>query len=336
MEIIHGEDSLKHFLCSIKNSKITLVTAFAIKTQAIVDTLLRNGNQVVLVVGTINYFTDPVFLDHCRSLASQDASRLALWVDFRGQDSIHWKLYLVEPDTVVIGSPNLTTIGLSMKRDTAVQLQNTKLYQDYQSLLAELKRQERVLASTHPRFVRELDVYREAHRWRIARVIVDTPPVSDFLEWFRQDETQVLPLFMWESGFSREDMEDFKTNVEPVIREEHEALGLSGTPKFAKVGWSAASGRKKPYEEGSLVLKMKCDGDQATFVPVDRVIFSNGRWWLIRNKNKRRPGPFTLTPELKAIIKRKAEEWYADGKTILDSNDLGELADALRAGRGRN
>src|SRR3546814_13962083 len=72
--------------------------------------------------------------DVCSSdLFIEDAARTlpkGLWVDFRGQRSIHWKLYLIAPKTVIIGSANLTGMGLDLTRDTCVVVKNQSLYDD--------------------------------------------------------------------------------------------------------------------------------------------------------------------------------------------------------------
>lgn len=95
MDIIQGHNSLRQLLEEIKNKQVTIVTAFATKTEPLIETLLQNGNHLTLVAGTINAFTDPVFIERCRDWAAQKNSHLTFFVDFRGQKSVHWKLYLV-------------------------------------------------------------------------------------------------------------------------------------------------------------------------------------------------------------------------------------------------
>lgn len=45
-----------------------------------------------MVVGTINSFTSPNFIERC---GSEAGSNLSLWVDLRYHESVHWKLYLI-------------------------------------------------------------------------------------------------------------------------------------------------------------------------------------------------------------------------------------------------
>jgi hypothetical protein len=329
MEIIQGEGSLGKFLQGIENKQVTIVTAFASKTEDTIDTLLANGNQVTLLVGTINHFTDPVFFEHCRGLADPKNSRLKLWVDFRGQESVHWKLYLVEPDTVVIGSPNLTRTGLSMLRDTVVRLENEALCQEYQFLVAGLQRQADVLASTHRSFAGRLAEYQKMHRIQMPRPPANLPPGLGFLDWVSRDDVQGLPIFIWERGITREEYEEFDQEIKPALMDELQVPGSSRETRITVVGWCRAPKRGNPYQVPDVILTMKSNGDLARFVLVEHVRYAKGKWWLTRRKYARRPGPFTVTPELKAIIRDKAPTWYESGKTYLNSKDLRELEKRL-------
>ena len=64
MEIIGINNNLDNFLRDVKNSRVDIAVAFASKTEKVIDALTANGNEVFFIVGTINCFSDPVFIRH--------------------------------------------------------------------------------------------------------------------------------------------------------------------------------------------------------------------------------------------------------------------------------
>jgi len=105
LRVLGRNSDLKKTLSSFSHRNIKIVTAFASGTEGIVESLLGEGNKVDIVVGTINAFTSPSFIEHC---ASHDDKNLSIHVDFRYESSFHWKLYLVDPNIVIVGSANFT------------------------------------------------------------------------------------------------------------------------------------------------------------------------------------------------------------------------------------
>lgn len=330
-EIITRENSLKQFLKTIHNTKVTIVTAFATNNESVIETLLQNGNQLTLLVGTINYFSDPAFIDRCMALISENEALLELFVDFREDDSVHWKLYLVEPDIVVIGSPNLTETGLKMKRDIAVHLEDRDLYNQFQALVCKLQEQPLVLSSTHPSFEAELAAYRPKHRQQNLRRVRPIPPEPlSFKTWVEREENQILPLFVWERDFTPQEKKEFEELIKPTILEEYKTVGSTQRPSIAKIGVWIDKIAEAPYEPNMVVLSMKNTGAYAYFDTVHRVMpGKQNRWWLCRVGPKKMP-PFELTKPLKALLKEKAAVWHKESKTYLDSNDLRNLAKKLK------
>jgi len=94
MEILTSDSSLRSFLALQGDKHIHVVSAFAYSTAALVSEMKRRGNTVEVMVGTINSFTDPDFIDEVAQVLPR-----GFWIDFRGHRSIHWKLYLISPDT---------------------------------------------------------------------------------------------------------------------------------------------------------------------------------------------------------------------------------------------
>src|SRR3546814_16226942 len=101
MQILSSENSLRSYLLKQHGTKLQIVSAFAYETAGVVEQLKSQSNAVELIVGTINAFTDPNFIeDAARTLPK------GLRVDFRVKRSLHWKLYLIAPKTVIRGSAN--------------------------------------------------------------------------------------------------------------------------------------------------------------------------------------------------------------------------------------
>ncbi|GIK36385.1 MAG: hypothetical protein BroJett011_02180 [Chloroflexota bacterium] len=335
VEIIGPENDLGTFLKSIKKSKVDIAVAFATKTENLITTILNNGNKLALTVGTINHFTDPVFIKHCSELAKHNPLDFEFSVDFRGDDSIHWKLYLVEPDAIVIGSPNLTMTGLSMKRDTAVCFRDEKLYQDYLSLLYKLRQHESVIKSADYRFENFLTDYEKQHRKIIVRSLPDTQitpdylsqGLPDFIDWLTQDKSQVLPIFIWMGEVPPEEVETFEKKIKPTMISDGDKTIIDS---IYLMGVIEAEKNEQPYHNGEVLLIMKHSGAYIRFDKADVVIYGMGRWWLCGFANKKFDIPFTLTSELKSVIKNKCGSWLKANKTYLNSKDLRELSKLLK------
>ena len=72
---------------------------------------------------------------------------------------------------------------------------------------------------------------------------------------------------------------------------------------------------------------MRENGASAKFEFIHVISYHNERWWLCGIEGGIIQSPFALTRELKRTIRSLASSW--NGKTLLDSNDLRQLADLL-------
>jgi len=321
MEIIGIDNNLDNLLRDVKNLRVDIAVAFATKTEKVIDALIVNGNEVFLTVGTMNCFSDPVFFRHCQELA-QENPKLNLAVDFRYDDSIHWKVYLIYPNIVVIGSANLTRTGLSMMRDTMVKIEDKVLYDHYLKLFQQLRSNHQVVACNNPSFNDLLDNYEKQHHTIPPKPKLQNGQVSSFTEWFSRDESQFLPLFIWKRYFNEPEKEEFDTKVTNILTDNN--IGA----QFSPLGLLE---RKPPrYYQGQIVLMMRNTGASIEF-KLTRFISHNKRWWLYGINRSKYEKPFVLTNELKRAIRDFAPQWYEEGKTFLDTNDLQELADKVLA-----
>lgn len=339
-KIIDADGDLNTLLRSIKNTRIDIVTAFASKTEDLVDSLLEAGNQVTLLVGTINYFTDPMFIKFCRDKARNNKTDFSFWVDFRGNNSIHWKIYLIAPDTVIVGSSNFTSTGLSMKRDTAVAFRGGPLYKRYRTLLSKITSQSKVVKQDSPNFSQFLIDYEKQHRKLINRRQDVTLKkrklfkLPSFQEWFTEDTAQILPIFVWKWNIPHAEKKLFRQKIQPkalsfISKDKYKASKL----ELHLIGSCEGGPRKAPYHDGDLILTVKDNGGYPQFEEADRVIYYGHIWWLCRLRGKHITAPFDLSKDVKRILKENAKGWFEEDKTCLDSKDLRKLANSLE-GRG--
>jgi phosphatidylserine/phosphatidylglycerophosphate/cardiolipin synthase-like enzyme len=322
MKIFETNNSLDSFLRLVKNKRVDITVAFASKTEAVIESLLDNGNEVHLTVGTINCFSDPVFFKTCQEIASNNPN-LNLTIDFRYDSSIHWKVYLISPNIVIIGSSNLTTIGLSMRRDTAVRIKNSKLYQQYMENISNLRADNEVVAWDGERFEELLSAYeKQHHKTNPTR----NPPIGktlSFTAWFAREESQSLPLYLSDCDFTEEEMSEFEEIVSTLKPENTDTNSTGHYP----IGICY---KKSSYVEGAWLLRASHTGASPAFHLIHTIKHHNKKWWLCGIK-RRIQKPFSVSDtNLKQAIIKLAPTWYENGKTYLDSSDLQNLVNVMQ------
>ena len=332
MKILSSEDSLRSFLLDHRNTKVQIVTAFAYSTAGLVKTLKSQGNTVEVVVGTINAFTDPDFIEEVSCFLSK-----GLWVDFRGPRSIHWKLYLVAPKTVIVGSANLTDTGLDLSRDTCIVLKNQALYSDYQRRVEELKvTSAEVLRPASRKFRSTLAAYRELHeRSQAAKQRAESTNSSSqahlptLSQWLHAGNSR-LSLFIWE----RELTESEKRHGGAIARKAVKASGPTSTSlathrPYKHLFAADLIGRRPKFAAGTVVLSAKQTGGYITFVGIDVVQrhFSSQRdYYISLPKRGGHPELFQLTPVVKEGLKKLITGEELRDAVSLNRKQLLELA----------
>ncbi|MHC5351418.1 hypothetical protein [Metapseudomonas furukawaii] len=311
MEILDYEDSLETYLGDLGGRKITIVSAFASGTEALIDQMIENDNQLDILVGTISSLTSPDFIEHCLNEANP---ALQLTVDFRSQASVNWKLYLVEPDTVILGSANLTQVGVSLVRDTATVITDAALYDAYLARVQALKAVDGVMPCVASQaFEDALDVYRQSHR-RMQAGLARTAEYLDSEGWLGDDINQSIPLFIWYSDHSEQS--------EEVAREHLKASsdGVAWDDVREFFTYECAEGAL-PYEEGDVVLTARCNGSHIGFYTFDRILYRDGTYYIYSYRKKRYTQPFRLDGD-KELLKESIPSWYEDGRTEINRADI--------------
>ena len=311
MEILDHQDNLEGYLSELVDKRVTIVSAFASGTEPLLGALRENGNQLDIVVGTINSFTSPDFIDFCVNEADEG---LSLSVDFRYQGSVNWKLYLIEPDVVIVGSANLTQVGLSLVRDTCVVIQDADLYQSYWDKVQALKATDGVMACSHSQaFEDALEEYRVNHR-RMQAGLARTSEYLDSESWLGDDSNQSIPLFIWYSDHS----EASENEARKYLKSSSDGVAWDDVREFFT--YECAEGAL-PYEEGDVVLTARCNGSHIGFYTFDRILYRDGVYYIYAYRKKRYSMPFKLEGA-KDRLKEAIPSWYEESRTEINRTDI--------------
>lgn len=314
MKILNKENNLIFLLSNIKQREVTIVSAFASQTENIVDLLIKNNNKLELIIGTINSFSSPDFFDHCMNIVGKDFS---LRVDFGYQNSTHWKLYLVNPDIVIIGSANFTNTGLSLSRDTCVVIEDKGLFDNYKNEVDNLKNSKNVIESHHEEFKNRLDLYRRSHR-RMQAGLVNRIQMNDGVSWLEEESNQLIPLFIWDCLHSKE-----STKIAHKLLED-DVTGDSKSTIRDFFTYECADG-ELPYSQGDVVLCLNDKGNHVDFYSFDRIIHKDGINYIYSFKRKRYIRPFAITQKIKNEIKNIVDEWYGEKLIELNRNKIARI-----------
>ncbi|HCL5343608.1 TPA: phospholipase D family protein [Salmonella enterica] len=322
-QIMDSDNDLSAYLLKKHDSEITIVTAFASATQGIVDKLLSQGNKLKIIVGTINAFTDPAFIKHC---AQKKRKNIRLSVDFRGQESIHWKLYLINPDTVIIGSANFTQTGLNLARDTCVIINDAKLFNDYQQRINKILATPNVINAEDPGFSQRLAVYADQHKKSQQRLIAKaSDKLFGLAKWLQDDYHHHIKIFVWNNthpAATKKIANDLLVSEEEVdTRLDLVKAGIACIRDF----YTYKCDREElPWEEGDIVLCFRRNGTKFKFEKFERIIHHKGINYMysFKRDDKDYPKPFRIPDNVKKQIALRADDWYEEDKTILTRQEL--------------
>ncbi|MBD9612486.1 phospholipase D family protein [Pseudomonas sp. PDM02] len=309
MEILNNENNLNAYLEKIHNKQITIVSAFASKTENLIDTMLKNENSIELIIGTINSFSSPDFIEHCRDIKN---NKLNFSVDFGYQASTHWKVYLIAPKTVIIGSANFTSTGISLFRDTCVVITSKELHNNYKKEIATIKKSPAVIYSRTDTFNRHLNLYRANHD-KMQKALARGMQYADGPDWLKDESNQSLPIFIWDTYHT----EKTKERAQKVLKENTSTIEHKGIRDF--FCYDASSGC--PYNEGDIVICTSNKGHYLDFYNFDRIIKSGKTYYIYSLKQGKRFRPFPIKHR-KSQIKIHLSDWYEQGITKLNRDNI--------------
>lgn len=311
MKILDNSASLDNYLKSHKQKDIRIVTAFASGTEEILSSLLDNANNIELLVGTINAFTSPKFIEYC---AKHDSKNLKAFVDFGDQASIHWKLYLISPNIVVVGSCNFTKTGISLARDTCLVVENAVLYSDYAKRFQGLLDSPNVIGVKAQGFESAFKTYCVMHD-RTQAGMARSRQYSTLKEWLSDETNQQLPLFIWEGKHT----EETKAEASRLLQEN----SVEGDVPALRDFYSAKK-NELPFKQGDVVLCASNRGGYLGFYTFDRIIYSKGRHFIYSYRRSQYQHPFDLNG-LKEKLKQAIPGIYQREATHIDRDELQKI-----------
>ena len=313
LKILDSTNNLEKNLKGFSNRKIQIVTAFASGTEDLLGALLESENDIEIVIGTINYFSSPKLIEYCQRHSQE---KFQTYVDFRYESSVHWKLFLIEPNIVIIGSANFTLTGLSLARDTMTVIKNEELYKKYSSRIEELKTDSSVIDVTDSKFDKYFDLYREKHK-RMQKARSQATQHKNAEKWLHDEANQTLPLFIWDSQHSKK-----------TIKKAHQLIeesDLDVTRKDLKdFSTYECDENELPYEEGDVVLTASHKGAYIAFQTFDRIIYDDGVYYIYSFKKKRYKYPFKLD-DIKTKLKSMIPVWYEEEVTEIHRDQIASL-----------
>lgn len=306
MKILDASNNLENILAKYKNTKIKIITAFASGTNGLVDGLLENGNDVEIMIGTINSFSSPKFINYC---IDKKSSSLTTYVDFRYESSVHWKVYLIEPNITIIGSANFTKIGVGLARDTMVYIEDDALYSDYIKNYEMLKAIPDVISSASNDFEKLFEIYskkyHDTQRW-----LVKQSSYTSLSDWLADEVNQTLQLFVWDQEHTDESIKKAKSFLDEDEYAEHYSYEVAGDEPL--------------YNEGDIVLTADKKGDNLKFVRFDRIVKNKNKYFLYVLKGNEFQGPFDLHG-IKGKLKSLVKDCYECSRYTIHRDDLEPL-----------
>ena len=310
MKILDNSAGLDNYLKSHKKKDIRIVTAFASGTEEILSSLLDNANNIELLVGTINAFTSPKFIEYC---AKHDSKNLKAFVDFGYQESIHWKLYLISPNIVVVGSCNFTKTGISLARDTCLVVENDDLYNNYAKRIQGLLDSHNVIDVKSQDFESAFRDYRVMHG-RAQAANTRSRQYSTLEKWLSDETNQQLPLFIWKGNHTK------KTEAEAkrLLKKNSPEGNVHTLRDFYTYD---AKKNELPFKQGDVVLCASNRGGYLGFYTFDRIIYSKGRHFIYSYRRGQYQHPFDLNG-LKKKLKQAIPDLYQREATHIDRDEL--------------
>ena len=313
MKILDIQSNLEKVLKPFSDREITIVTAFASGTESVIDDLIKRNNRVNILVGTINAFTSPQLIEFC---ASHKSNKLKTYVDFRYQSSCHWKLYLIKPNIVIIGSANFTKTGISLERDTLLFIEDESLHQKYEYKIEEMLDLSEVICSVDSDFDNFFDNYRKKHKM-VQKALLKTSEHKGPESWLEDEVNQMIPLFIWDSRHS-----DEITQRSNELLEESE-FDITGDDVKDFFTYSCDE-YDFPYEEGDVVLTVSNKGSYISFHCFDRIIYNDGKYYIYSLKKKRYKYPFKLD-SIKKELKKRIPDWYDEDLVEIHREEIRSL-----------
>ncbi|RAP57897.1 phospholipase D family protein [Oleiagrimonas sp. MCCC 1A03011] len=318
MKVIDADSTLKDQIKDISNAHIRIVTAYVTDVLETLQELVSRNCRVEIIVGTIDCFNHPKHLAQIGVLPGID-----LHVDFRRQNSVHWKLYLLEPFDVIIGSPNFTGRGLKTSRDIAVSFSDQTMFVEFKQRINVLLKAPRVIKFGTAAYQREMAQYEadfeieQRHR-RSAIADGSTPSVSD---WLADERNQELKLYVWEDHHQ----EPEKQRAREMAVKGRKAAAMPESEKSPIREFFTTSQKRTPLKAGDIVLCCRTSGAYMDFFRLDLIERGgDGLLYMIDMKSSKPARLFNLS-EAKARLAGYVQDNELVGPVTITRSELLDL-----------
>lgn len=316
MMILNKTNELHETLKNIKDKNIQIVSAFASGTENVIKSLVANNKSVELIIGTINSFSSIEFIKYCIKLAKHN-EKFKFFVDFRYQESVHWKLYAISDDNIIIGSANLTNKGLSLDRDTCLLVNDNKVYNEYLKEIENLKSNALVIPSNAVNFEEYLKKYKINHGKTMVAINESTQKLT-LREWIKSQFFYELPLLLWDKEIP-EDEEEFIENKIAEIKQDLDIKNHQSNYYWINCNYF------KNLSCGDIILTIEGkDPKNISFFKVDKIIKGKERntKHLISFFENEEDGPFILDKDSRDILEKTHNKFVKGDKRRLKRHDL--------------
>lgn len=308
MEILDQKHCLGNELENCKDADIIIVSAFVSRISNHLEKLIKRNKHVSLYTGVLNGFNNPSELKQIYKLAKKN-KKFDFYVNFNGKTSTHWKLYLISPSTIIIGSANYTEVGLETIRDTMLHLKKSEIYEQYKNKILSDKK---YCNSKCEDFITKLNEYKGEYKESYARDIANEVNVE-------------IPLFVWGHDIPEKKKKKILQKVNELNKDFGEKIERSQVRDFFSM-----PGNKVLYSEGERVFCVSHEGKYPSFHYFDRVFFDDGYTYMIslkRPKQNYGHNPLKISDMVVALKKMSKS-----GKTIpfMNSVSLNDLLKNLK------
>lgn len=303
-------------LSRIRECNLVIASAFG-RSYSEIDflrSIAEKNRKLTFLVGTQNCFTSPEFIEAGAKLA-KELKNFDFIVDFRVPDSLHHKVVLATPSTVIIGSSNFTRKGLNGQTDLMGMLDDEEMFAGVKADLTRIKRLTGVLAAGSPGFNAALRRYKAAalavsaveHDKRVAGASTnpfkkDSAVSPTLTEWLSSDDAEPLRAFAYERDLDKQERE-----AATKVREKGQGVSMRGLTTYCPEG--------KVFD--GFFLDVNCIGKKPK-ISVSKVIISGVFRGISVVLGKRQPiGAlgFIATPEetekLAALALKRSERWLS-------------------------
>lgn len=282
---------LSQQLLSYKNKEIVIVSAFVSGIKDHLIKLIKANKFVRLYTGVLMGFNNPKELLELSEIAkdSKYKKKFCFGVNFDESTSLHWKVYLISPDEVLIGSSNYTNVGIHQDRDIVLGIHDEEVFGKLYSHTLKTEEYTKATDTLFEQKLREYELnYEKKH-----------------LKDSKNEINKRFPLFVWDKEIDNKEKKEIlnKLNVQGQTLSKS-IDGSSGEIKNKDIrDYFSYDKGAHDFREGDWVIATKSNGAYLDFYQFDRIFSDKETTYAISLKKKRYNRPVVLDENMKRKIR---------------------------------